>query len=57
MSKCILCREREAVVPDRYGDLRRKRVCRECHAGRLRGDLAEVLRIFEEKKARREAEG
>lgn len=42
MSKklCILCHRRPAEVPDRERMERpMKRVCRKCHAGRLRGDL------------------
>ena len=44
--KCILCRERPAEVPDReqMGRLI-KRVCRQCHGERLRGDLVEVLKV------------
>lgn len=38
--KCVVCHEREAQVPDRERMGRPvKRVCRECHTERLRGDL------------------
>jgi hypothetical protein len=42
---CILCNERPAVLPDRERMGKPiKRVCRECHASRLRGDLVEILK-------------
>lgn len=41
---CIVCRTRPAVLPDRYRSSRRKKVCRECHADRLRDDLKRVLK-------------
>jgi hypothetical protein len=41
---CVICREREARVPDRESGNSRKRVCRECHAERLTGDLRRVLK-------------
>ena len=53
MSKCIVCREREAAVPDRNTMSQRKRVCRECHALRLTGDLRHVLAVHESRKAPR----
>ena len=40
---CIVCRERPPVVPDRDSMSSAKRVCRECHEQRLRGDLATIL--------------
>ncbi len=43
MSKCVVCHEREAAVPDRERMGRPiKRVCRQCHAGRLIGDLKTI---------------
>lgn len=45
MSKCIVCHERPAAVPDRNTMSLRKRVCRECHAARLTGDLRHVLEV------------
>ena len=44
MSKCIRCHAREAVLPDRYSMSPRKKICRECHADRLKGDLKVILR-------------
>ena len=42
--KCILCHTKEAEVPDRERVGRPiKRVCRECHSDRLRGDMASIL--------------
>lgn len=42
--KCILYRERDAVLPDRERPGRPvKRVCRECHATRLLDDLHRIL--------------
>ena len=41
---CILCRRRPAELPDRERMGRPiKRVCRECHRERLRGDMARVV--------------
>lgn len=41
---CRICRERPAEVPDRNVQGRPiKRVCRQCHAERLRGDLVLAL--------------
>ena len=43
---CELCHARPAAVPDRNRPGRLvARVCRECHAERLRGDLREILRM------------
>ncbi len=43
MRLCIVCREREAVLPDRERmGAPFKRVCRECHAARLMGDIAKI---------------
>lgn len=42
-SKCIVCHEQTAEVPDRNTMSLRKRVCRHCHAQRLMGDLRHVL--------------
>src|SRR5437870_4763363 len=45
---CIICRTRPATLPDRcaYPD-RRKRLCVECQAERLREDMREVLKLQE----------
>lgn len=41
---CMLCELRPATVPDREQMGRPiKRVCSECHAARLRGDLHKIL--------------
>ena len=50
MKKCIVCHKREAQLPDRSTTSMRKRVCRECHAERLRGDLVHVLTVHEKRK-------
>lgn len=42
--KCIVCHEREAVVPDRNTMSRHKRLCIECHAERLQEDLKQILK-------------
>lgn len=48
---CEVCGERPAAVPDRNRIGRPiKRICRECHAARLRGDLRKVLKAYEQKK-------
>jgi hypothetical protein len=44
VSKCIICRERPAQVPDRERMGRPiKRVCRQCHVVRLQQDLKQIL--------------
>ena len=44
--KCEVCGERPAAVPDRNRMGRPiKRICRECHAARLRGDLAWIMEV------------
>lgn len=41
---CFLCGEKPAAVPDRECMGRPiKRVCRDCHQARLRGDLKKIL--------------
>jgi hypothetical protein len=41
---CELCGEHPAEVPDRDRPGRPiKRVCRRCHAARLRGDLSSIM--------------
>jgi hypothetical protein len=41
--KCILCGVNEAQVPDRERMGRSiKRVCRQCHADRLKGDMIAI---------------
>lgn len=53
---CIVCWQRPPTVPDREGMGRPiKRVCSECHAARLRGDLAYILEC-ERKKAEMRAQ-
>lgn len=46
---CKICRQRPAVVPDRDAMSYRRSVCRECHADRLRGDLAYILKVEAER--------
>ena len=43
MSKCIVCHEKEATVPDRYSMSRRKSLCSGCHAKRLMEDLKRLV--------------
>lgn len=48
---CVLCKIRWAEVPDRDRPGRPvKRVCRICHAERLRGDLQRILDDHDKKK-------
>lgn len=42
---CIICHKRPPRVPDRSTTSRAKRVCGECHAARLGGDLRRILAI------------
>ena len=53
-ASCIVCHEREAVLPDRNNPGRPvKRICRQCHADRLIGDLKAILVEEERRKAER----
>ena len=49
---CSLCKTRPAEVPDRNTTSMSPRICRECHAARLRDDLAHVLRVYVRRKYR-----
>jgi hypothetical protein len=40
---CKLCGKNKATVPDRNTGRLVNRVCSECHAARLRGDLVQIL--------------
>ena len=43
---CIICRKRKAELPDRnYQGIGRpiKKICKECHSERLKGDLVGIL--------------
>lgn len=52
---CEICHARPAEVPDRNRMGRPvKRICRECHALRLAGDLKEILRRRDEAKRKRQ---
>lgn len=45
---CIVCGLRKAEVPDRETMGRPiKRVCRECHRGRLAGDAERILALYQ----------
>lgn len=50
---CIVCGERPREVPDRNKQFGRpiERVCRQCHAHRLAGDLRYVFKVHEARKA------
>jgi len=42
---CVICKENPAEVPDRYRMGRPiKRVCKPCHADRLREDMLRIAR-------------
>ena len=43
MAKCIVCHDRPAELPDRDSGSPRKKVCRQCHGERLRGDLKRII--------------
>ncbi len=50
MKKCKICKIRPATVPDRNCVGRPiKRICTDCHAARLRGDLAQVIGVNKDK--------
>jgi len=41
---CIVCHTRPAVAPDRNTGSLRKKLCRECHADRLTGDMRQIVK-------------
>ena len=44
--KCKICKEREATIPDRNKPgSRRKELCSECHANRLKNDFANIVKV------------
>jgi cytochrome c553 len=44
MALCSVCHEREAKIPDRNRPTDRTlRICRQCHADRLIGDLKTIM--------------
>lgn len=55
---CKLCRLRPAAVPDRNIMGRPiKKICRECHAARICGDLARVLEFERMRRQEQREEG
>jgi len=52
MSKCILCGENRATIPDRSRMGRPiMRVCKQCHTARLTNDLALIEQHRKKQKA------
>ena len=53
--KCIVCNDKEATVPDRNEGCfaKRKKVCSDCHANRLKNDFINILLV---ERKRREAQ-
>lgn len=48
MSECILCKENKATIPDRNRMGRPiARLCTQCHAARLIGDLEYIIKCRE----------
>jgi len=56
---CIICNTRPREVPDRNCMPGRpiKKVCRECHTERIRGDLRRILDLAAECDRMREIDG
>lgn len=52
--KCVICHKREATLPDRNRMSLVLRVCRECHADRLRGDWARIAKADQQAKTGKE---
>lgn len=53
---CILCGKNPAELPDRNAPGRPiKKICRECHAERLRRDLEYIVRLQKEEVNRHDA--
>ena len=57
-TKCILCGVGPREVPDRERMGRPiKRVCRSCHAARLRSDLDYILQVRQQRRKALRGEG
>ena len=41
--KCVVCKQREAIMPDRDSDSMKKAVCQICHEEKLRRSLVEIF--------------
>jgi hypothetical protein len=54
---CVICEQRKAEVPDRYGNPNRKRICSLCHRDRLVEDLKLVARVNRIEQFDRKDEG
>jgi len=52
-TKCILCGIRARELPDRNSGSRTKKVCRECQASRLLGDLRHIVNLGTKKAVNR----
>lgn len=50
MSLCIICYTREATIPDRNSGSSRKRLCHQCHAQRLAGDIRHILKVEQQRR-------
>lgn len=51
MKKCSICHIRPAEVPDRNIQGRPiKRICKQCHIERLKGDLGRILGNYDRNK-------
>lgn len=54
---CTVCRERQAVLPDRNrAPSMIRRICRECHADRLQGDIQHALNELAKPPREKESE-
>jgi hypothetical protein len=53
MSLCIICHTHDATIPDRDSGSSRKKLCANCHAERLKGDLRRILQIERKRRLER----
>ena len=52
--KCIICREKEATVPDRDSGSSRKKLCADCHANRLKNDFINITLVERKRRLKEE---
>jgi hypothetical protein len=53
MGLCIICHTKDATTPDRDSGSSRKKLCSDCHAERIKGDLRRILMIERRRRLER----
>lgn len=53
--RCVICHDKKATVPDRNMVGRAPRLCHDCHANRLAGDMRRILALRQQAERKRRA--